>query len=214
MLIWSLITIDLTWKNKPLWFFPTETFPCRREQRRRANQFTQTVIATTQSTRSPTEWQLSGLNFPPRHSFRWQHLSSSYTAALHPACLSDCPRALKVSKANSTWALNYLINLGWQGRLKPLCDPQAPHTDISHWTRGCNPVRFFETLKCLTRFIPNPQLYLYRSLPDLYYYYFLFKSSLIGLLLNYHHVKCLAMVESRVKVGFRHITPNVGAKPG
>lgn len=141
-----------------------------------------------ESTWSPTERQLSGLTFPSRHSLRWQHLSSSYTAALHPACLSDCPRALKVSTANSTWALNYLINLGWQGRLKPLCDPQAPHTDISHWTRGRNPVCFFETLKCLTRFIPNPQLYLYRSLPDLYYFFFQNQSNWLTVELTSHKV--------------------------
>lgn len=103
------------------------------------------------------------LSFSPHLSM--QHLSSSYTVALHPACLSGCLRALKVSTANSTWALNYLINLGWQDRLKPLCDPQAPYTDISHWMRGHNLLPFFETLKCITRFISNPQLYLYGSLP-------------------------------------------------
>lgn len=101
------------------------------------------------------------LSFSPRRSM--QHLSSSYTLALHPACLSGCLRALKVSTANSTWALNYLINLGWQDRLKPLCDPQASYTDISHWMGGRNLLPFFETLKCLTRFKANPQLYLYGS---------------------------------------------------
>lgn len=79
-----------------------------------------------------------------------------FIAALHrnicpPAILQlyiapDCQRAFKVSTANSTWALNYLINIGWQGRLKPLCDPQAPYTDISHWMGGHNLVPFLRPL--------------------------------------------------------------------
>lgn len=138
MFTWFLMARDLRWKKHTVMIFLLFLFaplssqmsvPFQPESHKLSPWRLNT--ADTESHRTTVVW--IDLSSPTGHSFRRRHLSSSsHTAALHPACL----RALKVSTANSTWALNYLINLGWQGRLKPLCDPQAPNTDISRWMGG------------------------------------------------------------------------------